>query len=186
MLSATERIYGVLQEGSAPDLGAFDYDDGSNVSTIWIQRNTASSDVRYSLDHNTVLLHIPAGSSPSLIQTYVSKSVTQMLGFTPEELTDIPVIEKMIHPDDQAAVQEAFRKLLNREAVTVQYRHRHKSGEWIWLEARACNQLENEVIRGIIAATRDITAQKKRRRHSLRVSGDLWLYLMQHSSLSVY
>ncbi len=33
-------------------------------------------------------------------QHYVSESCENILGFRPEELTNIPVIEKMIHPDE--------------------------------------------------------------------------------------
>jgi PAS domain S-box-containing protein len=95
------------------------------------------------------------------IRKYVSASVTQMLGFTPEELTGIPIIESRIHPDDLSMVQEAFAKLLGGMPVTIQYRHRHRDGRWIWLEVRAKNQLSDPSVRSIIATTRDITERKQ-------------------------
>lgn len=82
------------------------------------------------------------------IQTYVSKSVSKMLGFQPEELIGLSIIEKMLHPYDQAGVKDAFQRVINcEEPVTVQYRHQHKNGSWIWLEARATNQLKNPAIK---------------------------------------
>jgi PAS domain S-box-containing protein len=95
------------------------------------------------------------------IQRYVSNAVTQMLGYTPEELTNIPVIEEMLHPDDIASVQEAFTQIIQSEAGIIQYRHRHKNGNWVWLESRAINRLNNTIIQGIVITTRDITERKR-------------------------
>lgn len=35
------------------------------------------------------------------VQTYVSESCERILGYKPEELINIPVIDTMIHPDDK-------------------------------------------------------------------------------------
>ncbi len=94
------------------------------------------------------------------IQHYVSGSVTRLLGFAVEEVTGIPVIERLLHPGDQAAVLAAFQRVLGGEAATVSYRHLHKDGHWVWLEARASNQLHNPAVRGILVTTRDISERR--------------------------
>ncbi|MBL8027298.1 MAG: PAS domain S-box protein [Fibrobacteres bacterium] len=93
------------------------------------------------------------------MQIYVSDVVEKMLGYKPEELMNIPVMEKMIHPDDRKKVEDAFQKIITDGSVKVQYRHRHKNGSWVLLEGWGTNQLENEDIRGIVVNVRDITEQ---------------------------
>jgi PAS domain S-box-containing protein len=111
------------------------------------------------------------------IQKYVSKSVKNLLGFDPEELTNIPVIEQMIHHDDRQAVESAFMQVLKGSSAQVQYRHRHKNGDWIWLEARANNQLSNPIVNGVLVTTRDITDRKK-------AEEDLKLAALEHETLN--
>ncbi|MBN2634645.1 MAG: PAS domain S-box protein [Prolixibacteraceae bacterium] len=96
------------------------------------------------------------------IQHYVSESCEKILGYRPEELTGIPVIEQMIHPDDQLKTLEGFREILNKNAHGgTQYRHRHKDGGWVYLEAYGNNQLDNPNIRSVILNVREITDRKK-------------------------
>lgn len=96
------------------------------------------------------------------IQRYVSESCEKILGYRPEELTGIAVIERMIHPDDRAKTLEGFREILNNTAHGgAQYRHRHKNGGWVYLEAYGNNQLDNPNIRSVILNVRDITDRKK-------------------------
>jgi PAS domain S-box-containing protein len=74
-------------------------------------------------------------------QIYVSDVVERMLGYAPVELMNIPVIERMIHPEDQAQVQDTFLKILHEGEGRVQHRHRHKNGSWVHLEGWGTNQL---------------------------------------------
>lgn len=95
-------------------------------------------------------------------QHYVSESCENILGFRPEELTIIPVIEKMIHPDDQEKTMLAFWDILENSANGgTQYRHLHKNGSWVYLEAFGTNQIDNPLIKSVILNVRDITERKK-------------------------
>lgn len=94
------------------------------------------------------------------IQIYVSDVVEKMVGFKPIELTNIPVIETMIHPEDKQRVEETFLKILHEGQGIVAYRHKHKNGSWVHLEAWGTNQLENPDIRGVVVNVRDITERK--------------------------
>ncbi|MBF0503512.1 MAG: PAS domain S-box protein [Candidatus Omnitrophica bacterium] len=95
------------------------------------------------------------------IQRYVSKSVIHTLGFQPEQLLNISVIEEMIHPDDQKKVKDTFLDIITKgEGGGIQYRHRHKNGGWVYLEAWGTNQLDNPDIKGVVINCRIITDQK--------------------------
>ena len=70
------------------------------------------------------------------VQRYVSASAEKVHGYSSAELVDIPVIEQMIHPDDQAQVRAAFRQIVETGYGGAEYRHRCKGGGWVHLEAR--------------------------------------------------
>ncbi|MCF7921133.1 MAG: PAS domain-containing sensor histidine kinase [Candidatus Marinimicrobia bacterium] len=94
-------------------------------------------------------------------QRYVSESCEKILGYKPEELTGIPVIETMLHPDDQESTKKDFIDILEKKAHGgAQYRHRHKNGGWVYLEAFGNNQLDNPVINAVVLNVRDITERK--------------------------
>lgn len=96
------------------------------------------------------------------IQQFVSESCEKLLGYKPEELIGIPVIEKMIHPEDQEPTIRAFLDMVkNKTNGGAQYRHLHKNGNWVYLEAYGNNQLDNPDINAVILNVRDITERKR-------------------------
>jgi PAS domain S-box-containing protein len=96
------------------------------------------------------------------IQQFVSDSCREILGFSPDELTGIPVIEEFIHPDDRAATREGLRSIIeNKTNGGTQYRHRHKDGGWVYLEAYGTNQLTDPKINAVVLNIRDISERKK-------------------------
>lgn len=95
-------------------------------------------------------------------QHFVSESCKNILGYQLTELINIPVIERMIHPEDQEKTILEFQKILNNSGTGgIQYRHRHKNGHWIYLEAFGTNQLENPSINSIVLNVRDVSDRKK-------------------------
>jgi two-component system sensor histidine kinase/response regulator len=95
-------------------------------------------------------------------QHYVSESCERILGFKPEELINIPIIETMIHPDDQEKTSAGLTDIINNSANGgSQYRHRHKNGSWVYLEAFGTNQINNPLIKSVVLNVRDITERKK-------------------------
>ncbi|MBS3807797.1 MAG: PAS domain-containing sensor histidine kinase [Bacteroidales bacterium] len=96
------------------------------------------------------------------IQRYVSPSCEHILGYKPEELMDIPVIEQLIHPEDQKKTRAGLKDIVeNQTNGGTQYRHRHKDGGWVYLEAFGTNQLNNPDIQSVVLNVRDITERKK-------------------------
>jgi len=95
------------------------------------------------------------------IQQFVSDSCEKLLGYRPEELTNISVIDEMIHPDDQEKTITEFQNILNNIGIGgTQYRHRHKNGGWVYLEAFGSNQINNPYINAVVLNVRDITDRK--------------------------
>jgi len=111
-------------------------------------------------------------------QLFVSDAVRHILGFTAAELTDIPVIETMIPPEDRERVRASFAKVLQEGAAWVQYRHRHKDGSWVHLEAWGTNQLDNPDIGGVVVNVRDIT-DRKQAEEALARQSRLWRRLLE-------
>jgi two-component system, cell cycle sensor histidine kinase and response regulator CckA len=93
---------------------------------------------------------------------YNSPSYEKLLGYTPEDLEKTSAYEQ-IHPDDQPAVKlaadEAKKTGIGRR---VEYRIRHKSGEWRVLEstASAVRNSHGEVEK-LVIVNRDITERRQ-------------------------
>ena len=83
----------------------------------------------------------------------VSHAITDMLGYSVEEVLRIPYLD-LIHPDDQVAARAAIEKqLMHGERVDqFQNRYRHKDGSWRTLSWRS-------IPRGnlMFASARDVT-----------------------------
>lgn len=95
------------------------------------------------------------------VQHYVSESSEKILGYKPEELIGIAVIDRMIHPEDRESTLKDFRDIIENKANGgAQYRHRHKNGSWVYLEAFGTNQLDNPLINSVVLNVRDITERK--------------------------
>lgn len=70
--------------------------------------------------------------------TFVDQRVMTLLGFTPPELLGKSCFE-FFHPEDQTHMKESFEQVLKLkgQVMSVMYRFRAKSREWIWLRTSA-------------------------------------------------
>lgn len=95
-------------------------------------------------------------------QRYVSPGAERITGFPISELEG-RTIDTLIHPDDMPAVTAAWDEAIKHpeKTVTVQYRHIHKTREWVYSEAIAQSFLNEPAINGVIASVRDITERKQ-------------------------
>jgi diguanylate cyclase (GGDEF)-like protein/PAS domain S-box-containing protein len=94
-------------------------------------------------------------------RTYISPSVTQVLGWEPEEMAG--PARKMIHPDDLPAVEELLQELSSGLDNTIfAYRALHKSGGYVWMEAQV--QVVRDAVTGepreLISTAMDISERK--------------------------
>lgn len=90
--------------------------------------------------------------------TYHSPSVEQILGYDPEALVGRPATE-LFHPDDEAHLTAAFERILAGEPgpASIEHRVRRADGEWIWLESRAKNLLDDPAVEGVVINSRDVS-----------------------------
>ena len=95
-------------------------------------------------------------------QHYVSSSCEKILGYKPDELLGVSVIEEFIHPEDQEKTKQGLWNIIHKaKNGGTQYRHKHKNGGWVYLEAFGTNQLDNPSIGSVVLNVRDITERKK-------------------------
>ncbi len=120
------------------------------------------------------------------IQRYVSESCERILGYKPEELINISVIESMVHPDDQEKTLAGLTNIIEKSTNGgAQYRHRHKNGSWVYLEAFGTNQINNPLIKSVVLNVRDITESIENKELILK-SKQLYDNLVSNISVGVY
>jgi PAS domain S-box-containing protein len=91
-----------------------------------------------------------------------SLSYQKILGHSPEELQESSGFEQ-IHPDDRERVKDAGKEARQTGAgTTLEYRFRHKNGNWMVLESVASViRNENGEPEKLVIVNRDITERKK-------------------------
>jgi PAS domain S-box-containing protein len=94
--------------------------------------------------------------------TFVSPSVRRVLGYNPDELVGQNGFEYQ-PPETAKAVQEAIEYVIKcpGESKVVQTKFRRSDGSWCWIESRIQNQLENDLIEGLVVNSRDISERKE-------------------------
>ena len=94
---------------------------------------------------------------------YVSPACKTILGYSPDELTGMSIID-LIHEKDRQSVKDMLNQTANEDtSFTVTYRARQKDGNYIWLEtsARAILEPTSKDVIEIQSASRDITERKR-------------------------
>lgn len=93
--------------------------------------------------------------------TYYSSNVTNLLGYSPNQLYSQPALWKnSIHLDDVRQVEKAISEVGIGKSFQIRYRIQTANGEWRWLEDRSIRyQIDGEdiIIEGLAL---DITEQK--------------------------
>ncbi len=85
---------------------------------------------------NILYLHDAIGRQ----NIYVNRAISDILGYSPEEIQQMKQsVMELFHPDDQSRLAEHEQQLAasaDGEIFEIDYRMRHKSGEWRWLSSR--------------------------------------------------
>lgn len=94
---------------------------------------------------------------------YSSPSLSAVLGYTPEEVNGLKVFA-LLHPDDYAHSKEVFKKILSTQGNSdiIEFRYRHKNGQFLIMESQGNNQLHNPAVNALILTTRDITKRQEK------------------------
>ncbi|WP_020472874.1 MASE1 domain-containing protein [Zavarzinella formosa] len=90
---------------------------------------------------------------------YLSPSITNLMGFSPEEMVGRMPFE-FIHPDDASYVRKA-KEGLTEAVVTLTFRVRHKAGHYPWVELCGSIIQPQEGEPEIICQLRDISERKR-------------------------
>jgi PAS domain S-box-containing protein len=88
---------------------------------------------------------------------YISDNVKSVLGYIPEEMIGKNALE-FLHPEDIEKASFEIQTLLhgNQTPKGVQHRFRNKNGQWVWMESKGSNHLNNETLKGILVNSRNI------------------------------
>lgn len=114
---------------------------------------------------------------------YVTPSVTNVLGYEPDDLADEHVLD-FLHPEDREDATAEFEQTVDDpdHRNESEYRFRHADGSWITLHVRSRNLLDDPAIEGIVVYTHDIT-ERNRREHRLEAQHEQLAALDQLNSV---
>ncbi|MFI5217731.1 MAG: PAS domain S-box protein, partial [Candidatus Limnocylindria bacterium] len=113
--------------------------------------------------------------------TYVSPTVTEILGYLPEEIRELHRFE-WIHTEDVAQILELSRKLASTgESAEAVYRARHKQGRWLWLEMAASSYPSPGGEIRTLAFVHDVTEARQAGR-ALRITEDRFRAMAENAA----
>jgi diguanylate cyclase (GGDEF)-like protein/PAS domain S-box-containing protein len=120
--------------------------------------------------------------------TYVSPSITKMLGFTPEERLGQKAAD-VLTPESYARTLQIFAEEMEKErdeksdpnrTATIEVEYYHKDGHTIWVEnsLRGIRDMDGKLV-GIHGVSRDIT-ERKRAEAALRQSEERYRTIIEN------
>jgi two-component system, cell cycle sensor histidine kinase and response regulator CckA len=126
-----------------------------------VRRQTAAREELFELISENVADMIAVVNADGT-RAYNSPSYERLLGYSPEELRSTVAFEQ-IHPDDRAKVVEAAEEAKRSgRGKRVEYRMRHKDGNWIALESTASVVRDgNGQVQKLVIVNRDVTERKQ-------------------------
>ncbi len=94
------------------------------------------------------------------IQKYISPAASQITGFSPDELIGKSIAE-VIHPDDLPEVMKVWHQAIDfpDRLYSVQYRHKHKTRGWVYLEAVGQSFLDEPSVNAGVVSVRDVSGR---------------------------
>lgn len=131
---------------------------------------TETKELKQILDEKSKLLQLITDTSQDIVclhdlkgrYTYVSPSIYENLGYQPQEIIGKTPYDLMHKDDIKRAREETHKPLLKGERKNyLEYRLRHKNGDYIWFESISTAILENDKITAIRSATRNIQIRKE-------------------------
>lgn len=102
--------------------------------------------------------------------TYISPSITPILGYTSQEVVGVHGLS-LIHPDDLEIMQQVLEDILQEpgKSLRAEYRLRHKNGSYCWFEGSGTNLLSVPGVQAIVGNFRDITEHRQAEEERIRL-----------------
>ena len=97
---------------------------------------------------------------------YMSPSTARLVGYTPDELSQIP-FGTLSHPEDRPRLfDEAIANRRGEVSSSIRYRMRHREGRWIWVERRASAVRDHDFGDGVavMSVISDVTGKVENER----------------------
>lgn len=93
---------------------------------------------------------------------YISPSVINILGFSPDEMTKGKDLDRLTRKGE-AEMRNMFNQLIQHptESFSIQYTYMKKDGQKVFLESTGRNLLSDPALNGIILNSQDITERKR-------------------------
>ncbi|MEG4282035.1 PAS domain S-box protein [Microcoleus sp. A006_D1] len=100
---------------------------------------------------------------------YANAAVTSMLGYTPAELQELgtEAVSTLVHPEDMPKLIAGMQRLVNstnpHEIDDIDYRIKHKNGEWRWVHDRSTifKRTPEGQMKQVIGSVLDISERKQ-------------------------
>ena len=94
---------------------------------------------------------------------YASPNLSNLSGFTPQEITDQPY-SVFVHGEDLPLCDSIFRRVLTtgQKQDEIEFRTRHKAGHWIWQSASLAKSHDDRGNPVVVVVTRTIDDRKQR------------------------
>ena len=163
---------------------AYPTPDGGLV--VYTEDVTAQKQAENSLEEQRRFTNEIIETAPSLTYIYdirsgknifVSPQVKDVLGYETAELANMGpgVLNNLLHEEDRERIDSHLKSIFHshtlEESFQIDYRMRHKNGDWVWLDdrARIFARDENGGPTQMLAVATDITARKQAE-HRLRES----------------
>ena len=99
------------------------------------------------------------------IYTYATASIERVTGYTVDETVGTNAMD-WLHPEDLASHLAKLVRLRERNWVegpspVTQYRRKHKTRGWVWVEALGANLLDDPAVGAIVVTMRDMTERRR-------------------------
>ncbi|MCP4349081.1 MAG: PAS domain S-box protein [Desulfobacterales bacterium] len=119
--------------------------------------------------------------------TFVSKNVSDMVGYGSNEFTNNPGFWlEHIHPDDRSRISDRLTLLKDQEYCSTDYRLRHRNGNYVWIydKLRIAHDTEGKPVE-ITGSWLDITERRKTE-EELQESQEQFSVFMDHLPVLVF
>lgn len=91
---------------------------------------------------------------------FATSSIENVAGYTPEEVQGMSALS-LLHPEDVRRVERLFLRGTEGMVERVEFRLRHRNGEWRTVEAIGRVLLSHPLVQGIVVTVRDVTERKR-------------------------
>ncbi len=100
--------------------------------------------------------------SPEGKTLYIAPSISNVLGYSLEEISQLDIFTLM-YPDDIMQAVTVIEYAMKNPGMPLQghtSRMKHKDGSWRWMDATVTNMIHDPAIQGIVNNFRDVTDKK--------------------------